>query len=114
MVEKEEHILVCDLISTSKHPNSIKAIAKQCTDCGKDIWASVSGIFQAGPHAKMVCRDCFNSFDDKEEIILTMPTEQQVKALMKEHGRSREEVLEGCQALCDYVERTGKFPDSNV
>lgn len=108
MAEIEERILVCNLTTTQK-PNLTKAIVKQCADCGKDIWASISGIFQAGPHAKLICRDCFNSLEE-EEIIVNMPTEPQIKQLMEYSGKSREEVIERCQSFCDEVERTGKLP----
>ena len=105
----EENVLVCNLVATSEHPGSIKAIIKQCAGCEEDIWVSISGMIQAGPHAKLVCRDCFNSSDEK--ITMNMPTEGQIKEIMKQHGKTREEVLRVCQAFCDEVERTGKFPE---
>ena len=105
---KEEHILVCDSVATSDHPGSIKAIIKQCADCGKDVWASASGIFQAGPTAKLICEECVKKEDVNKNI--GQPSDAQLKIIMEKTGKSREEILEWLAEVNAEIDRTGKFP----
>lgn len=98
--------LVC-ILTTQE--NFTKSIVKQCSKCLRDIWVSPSGLFQAGPYAKLICGECVQKCEDTDKNI-GVPSDAQLKIIMEKTGKSREEILEWLKGVNAEIKRTGEFP----
>jgi hypothetical protein len=101
-MSEELKILVCEQVQHLPVP-PLPSVRMWCADCNAEIWASLSGIRQAGKDYLAICIACFGKRDVSIEQIEVPGAE--VMAEVREHGfkdASPEELV------IRFMERYGK------
>ena len=99
----DSEYLVC--ILTTEEPLT-RSTVNHCSKCLREIWVSPSGLFQAGPTAKLICSECVQKLDDHDKTI-SQPSDAQLKIITEKTGKSREEILEWLADVNTEIKRTG-------